>query len=818
MPRTLYLTVELPYFPGQAGVMALHIGHLNAQGSLGLVGPRYPHQPEAPLQKLRETVAHSYWYPEPPRPGPIPMPEPSTRSVDWLKHLPRWIKVRLLRRLTGLDRFSEDALAWRRVFVNHLAPKLLEALQDGRWSAVLMSQSVSASWLPFLPATLARCVYFHDIRSDYLRRAPGGFRRRDLARIEHEEKQAAAKCDGMAFVSELDEARAKTLLAPAGPTAVAPLCLDLDYFRFEPAAADAPPVVLFTGHLSHPPNVDAVLYFLRSIWPQIAAEVPGAQCRIVGAHPADAVVAAARAVGVELVANVPDIRPYFRAARVYVVPMRFGGGVRNKILEAWAMGVPVVTTTMGAEGIPAQDGGNCWLRDTPADFAAQVVALLRAPVPTPVVAAGRTQVEQQHSSAASSPRLAALLATATQRKRQSPPKVLYDLRWLQPGKVGGVEQMTHELVDELASFDREFEYRFFGPERNCQRWRFPAGFKHQFVSTDGPAERRRAWRDACIERLTAELGEASLTSPETRALELYTRLDFTVVHGLPCYVHPDLRRFPSVVTMHDLQHLHLPDLFTPEDIAHRENHYRESCRLADHVICISEFTRQDVHRRYGVPLEKLTTIWNLPPQPPAERPGAGHDQRLLAAMELRTPFLFYPAQPWLHKNHATLIQAFQAALPALPAECRLVLTGQPFPEGHPALALLREPALRGRVLHLGYRSREEIAALYRHATALVFASRFEGFGIPVLEAMQRDCPVVCGEHTSLPEIAGSAVRYADIASTEKLAAAMVEIVRDEALRARLRLAGRANLARFDRRQLAEKHRAIYAAVHARHFS
>ena len=817
MPRTLYITTELPYFPGQAGVMAMHIRHLSSQGVTGVVGPRYPHQPEDALQQLRDTVACSHWWPEHPQPGPLPSSLQSKPEWGWMKLLPHWLKSQLLYRLAGVHRYSADALAWRRVLVN-LAPKILEALHTKRWNAVLLSQSTSAIWLTCLPASLARCVYFHDIRSDYLRRAPHGFTRHDVRRIRREERLAARTAEATVFVSELDRQRACSLLQPTGPTAVAPLCLDLDYFSGKPPATDSAPVILFTGHLAHPPNVDAVVHFLTSIWPRIVTAAPDARCRIVGAHPAAAVATAVQqSAKVELVANAPDIRPYFREARVYVVPMRFGGGVRNKILEAWAMGVPVVSTTMGAEGISALDGQNCWLRDTPEEFAAQVTALLKKPPPVAVSEAGRRCVEQQHSPGKSSPHLAAALIGATDIKRRSAPRILYDLRWLQPGKVGGVEQMTSALLDELAGFDREFEYRILGTRYGGQRWHFPRGFKHTTVYTDGPAARRLAWRDTCIERLASDLGEPPLTSPEIRALEFYTRLDFTIVHGLPCYVHPDLRRFPSVVTMHDLQHLHLPENFTPEDIATREKEYRESCRQADRVICISEFTRQDVHQRYGIPLDKLTTIWNLPPHPPAVRSTDKATGTLLARMGIASPYFYYPAQPWRHKNHTSLLKAMVLLDNRLPPGVKLVLTGQPFPVDHPAKPLLQDNLLRNRVVHLGYRSPAEVGALYQGAIAMVFPSLFEGFGLPILEAMQRRCPVACGTHTSLPEVAGDAAYFVDSLTPDSLAEVMLRMFSDPVLGTSLREKGILNLRRFDRRSLAEKTRTIYAAIHAEHF-
>ncbi len=818
MPRILYITTELPYFPGQGGLMSLHMRQLAQEEIVGVLGPRYPHQPEDSLQKLRDTVQRSYWWPEHPVPGPYPAL--SAKPPRWpvmIKRLPNGIKRWLIRRLTGMYRYSDDAVAWRQVLVN-LAPKILEALDQEYWNVVLLSQSTSAGWLPFLPASLARCIVLHDIRSDYLQRSANRLSSRNLEGVRLEESIVVQETDAIVVLSALDHERANTQLQPVAPIAIAPICLDLDYFEFQPSSNAGSPVVLFTGHLSHPPNVDAVLYFLDSIWPRILAAQPEATFKIVGLHPSPVIAeTVTRALRVELIPNVPDIRPYYQSSRVYVVPMRYGGGVRQKILEAWAVGRPVVTTTMGAEGIAAHDGENCWIRDEPASIAAQVVELLREPCPATVLRTARSLVEAQHSPQVACPPLATQLKVAASRRRQSPPRVLYDLRWLVPGKVGGVEQMTRELVDEIASFDRTFEYRFQGHQRVFRDWRFPSGFKHKVVCSDGPAARRMAWRDGLVNQLTAELAWPPLMSPELRALEWYTRLDFTVVHGLPCLVHPDLRRFPSVVTMHDLQHLHRPEFFSPADITTREREYRESCHRASHVICTSEFTRQDVHRRYGIPLDKMTTIWNLPPRQTGTNLGPTTLRRLLQGMGIKPPFFFYPAAPWLHKNHRGLLDAMLLSDRALPADYKLVMTGQPFSADHPATSLLLDPRLRNRVVHLGYRSTLEITALYRAAEALIFPSLFEGFGMPIIEAMQQGCPVVCGQHTCLSEIAGDAVLYTDVASPDAISAAILRIIGDDPLKAKLRQSGSVNLRRFDRRSLAEKTRAIYASVHAEHF-
>ena len=122
------------------------------------------------------------------------------------------------------------------------------------------------------------------------------------------------------------------------------------------------------------PNIDAVRWFCATCWPRIARAHPGATFAIVGRNPTAAVRALAALPGVRVTGAVPDTRPWVAGAEVYVVPMRIGGGVRLKLLQALAMGRAIVSTRMGAEGITLDGGRDLLLADGPADFADAVLA------------------------------------------------------------------------------------------------------------------------------------------------------------------------------------------------------------------------------------------------------------------------------------------------------------------------------------------------------------------------------------------------------------------------------------------------------------
>jgi glycosyltransferase involved in cell wall biosynthesis len=263
---------------------------------------------------------------------------------------------------------------------------------------------------------------------------------------------------------------------------------------------------------------------------------------------------------------------------------------------------------------------------------------------------------------------------------------------------------------------------------------------------------------------------------------------FDLVHSTCSYINPEMIDFPGILTIQDLQHLHYPEFFSKADLEDRERLYRESASRARHIICSSEFTRRDVHERYGVALEKMTTIWNIPSSAVWRTIPLSRRRRLLGAMGVDGPFLLYPAHCWPHKNHARLLQAVDSIAQRLPTGMKVVLTGNAFPDDHPAASLIRERGLASRVVHLGYRSPLEVRALFQECTALVFPSLFEGFGMPVAEALIAGKAVACSNAASLPEIAGEAAVTFDPRNVEEMSARILEVATQPALRASLEAA------------------------------
>jgi polysaccharide biosynthesis protein PslH len=195
-------------------------------------------------------------------------------------------------------------------------------------------------------------------------------------------------------VSEADRAFFRQFVDGAKLSLI-PTGVDTEYFR-PVVGLERPASLVFTGAMDWMPNQDAIVYFVRTILPIIRREIPDVEFAIVGRHPTSKLRAAlSRDSSIRLTGGVEDIRPYVHQAAVYIVPLRIGSGTRLKIFEAMAMGKAIVSTTVGAEGLPVTDGSHLVLADRPEDFAQRVVSLLRDPAERQRLgAAGRALVEQ----------------------------------------------------------------------------------------------------------------------------------------------------------------------------------------------------------------------------------------------------------------------------------------------------------------------------------------------------------------------------------------------------------------------------------------
>jgi glycosyltransferase involved in cell wall biosynthesis len=232
-----------------------------------------------------------------------------------------------------------------------------------------------------LPAS-ASLLFQHNVEAQiferHSRQDEGWLRRKYMTiqwrKMRKFEASAGRQFDGVVAVSEEDRRKFEREYG-WNHVRVIDTAVDTEYFAPR-TAPDAEVRVVFVGSLDWLPNEDGVRYFVEQVWPAIRAERPNARFQAVGRSPSAALRRLASAPGVEIVGTVPDVRPYIAAATVVVVPLRVGGGTRMKIYEAMAMRRAVVSTTLGAEGLRVNDGGEIVLADTVESFARQVTSLL----------------------------------------------------------------------------------------------------------------------------------------------------------------------------------------------------------------------------------------------------------------------------------------------------------------------------------------------------------------------------------------------------------------------------------------------------------
>jgi sugar transferase (PEP-CTERM/EpsH1 system associated) len=322
------------------------------------------------------------------RPGP---PPPSWQALAHEIRLfpwrPRPLPVRLRQLLTS----SRPDLAFR-----YRTPALVEGMRAllARGSvALILIEGLEMAWavealLPRPPGSRP-FLLLDELNAEYrlqerLFRADQRDPRRWIGalysgiqarRLRRYEAWVVRGVDAVIAVSEPD-ARDLHALGMARMPVVAPNGVDTAFFRPEavPPAPLPEPAFVFTGSMDYRPNIDAALWLARAVWPRVRAALPAARLFLVGRRPAPAVRALSEIPGVEVVGEVPDVRPYLAAATVYVAPLRAGGGTRLKVLEAMAMGKAIVSTPMGCEGLTVRDQEHVWLADGEA-FAEAMIAL-----------------------------------------------------------------------------------------------------------------------------------------------------------------------------------------------------------------------------------------------------------------------------------------------------------------------------------------------------------------------------------------------------------------------------------------------------------
>lgn len=358
-------------------------------------------------------------------------------------------------------------------------------------------------------------------------------------------------------------------------------------------------------------------------------------------------------------------------------------------------------------------------------------------------------------------------------------RVGLNLLYLVPGEVGGSEIYAHQLVDALGRARPDVRFTVF-----CGR-------------EAGPALRRVGWPDNVRVHV---MPVHARNKPARVATEVFllpgaaARAGVDLLHSLGTTSPPLVPGRPSIVTILDLIYEAYPATFPTPARWGLKALVGPAARRADRVITISAAVGDDVAERLRVPRERIVPVLLghgmkapdtiTPDAEVRERFGLG-DGRLVLCVSAAL----------VHKNLARLLEAF-ARLGPDAADARLVIAGRAAIEHEALRAEADRLGIANRVRFTGWIDDADLEGLYAAATCCVYPSLYEGFGLPVLEAMARGLPLACSNATSLPEVAGDAALLFDPHDADAIRAAVEKILSDPRTATRLRDAGRAQAAWF----------------------
>lgn len=377
-----------------------------------------------------------------------------------------------------------------------------------------------------------------------------------------------------------------------------------------------------------------------------------------------------------------------------------------------------------------------------------------------------------------------------------------------PGEAAGVGAYTLHLVEYLLRLNEENEYVLFLDST------FPADAVRHLIDTRSRTKAVQLPSRAYRKLLPGMYSEVLVSAAFTRE-----RLD--VLH-VPGGRIPISYRGATVLTVHDLAIFHHPEWFPKQELATRVL-YPKTIAHADALIAVSNATRHDLETLFAVPHGHITVIPEGVRTPSDSLPDVTERHDLARFFNITAPFILHIGTLEPRKNTIGLIHAFDALLRegSLFHDLELVIAGKKGWHTDEILDLIatknteyKKKFGAEKIKYLGYISEHTKWALLRLATAFVFPSFYEGFGLPVLEAMAADTPVITSKTSSLPEVAGDAALYIDPHAGASITAALRHLLLDPQLQKTLQERGRAQAAKFSWEKTAEATREVYEVTAA----
>jgi glycosyltransferase involved in cell wall biosynthesis len=351
------------------------------------------------------------------------------------------------------------------------------------------------------------------------------------------------------------------------------------------------------------------------------------------------------------------------------------------------------------------------------------------------------------------------------------------------GGVSGAGRYAYELLDALMPMARELRFEIIVPPSDSRNWDIGHWSRQKNV-TMTPADIRGV-------------------GPRRQLYFLRHSFQYDLFHSLSSYL-PLFVQGRSLVTVHDLKYVHFPSYF--RGLGSLKHRYitamiRQSARTADHVLTVSEHTRSDIVTEFDIESKDVTVVPHGP---------GGVQTDINGSPPVDGSYLFFVGSLRPHKNLAALVDAYnELQNRADGTYAKLAIAGAEYGDSLTELRDRISAPYRNDVEFLGRVDDDTLARLYAHATAFVYPSLYEGFGLPPLEAMGYGTPVIASNRTSIPEVVGDAGIYVDPTDTTALADALEHVLTSEATRDRLRERGRQRYQEFSWERTARETLAVY---------
>lgn len=387
-----------------------------------------------------------------------------------------------------------------------------------------------------------------------------------------------------------------------------------------------------------------------------------------------------------------------------------------------------------------------------------------------------------------------------------PLRICLDAR-LHDGQHGGVQQVVIGLATALSALEPDDEQYHFLVTPEAGRWIRPwLGGACQMLEAPEPRRVRRPGR--MLREWRARAGASFVRVPTSDGTIERAGIDvmhFTVQTAFRTSV-------PSVYHPHDLQHLHMPHLFDPRELAERTATYRQHCLDARMVVALSTWGQRDVMQAYGLTEDRVRVVPNAPVLGAYRAPTAANLTDTRRRLSLPARYLFYPAATWPHKNHIALLDAMALLRDRDRLAIPLVCSGLQTDHFSAIAAHVDARGLTDQVQFVGWVNTLDLRGLYAGAHALVFPSLFEGFGIPVAEAFEARVPVACSNVTCLPDLARGAAELFDPADVNDMAGAIARVWGNTVVRGQLASRARSRVGDFSWDRSARLLRAHYRRI------